>query len=60
PCYSDMSSYTAWINLWGSSNTTVDSNGFIKRASPLSTSALMAHIPLISRVMILRVTATVI
>ncbi|ENM6004046.1 TPA: hypothetical protein ACKRXN_002384 [Proteus mirabilis] len=34
-CYRNMSSYTPWINLWGSSNTTVDSNGFIKRASPV-------------------------
>ena len=34
-CYRSMSSYTPWINLWGSSNTTVDSNGFIKRASPV-------------------------
>ncbi len=34
-CYRNMGSYTQWINLWGTSNTTVDSNGFIKRASPI-------------------------
>lgn len=26
---------TPWRTLWGSNNTTVDSNGFIKRASPI-------------------------
>ncbi|HGN0054219.1 hypothetical protein ETI71_06545 [Proteus mirabilis] len=27
---------TPWRTLWSSNNTTVDSNGFIKRASPIT------------------------
>ncbi|HIE5373350.1 TPA: hypothetical protein ACXNPU_001177 [Proteus mirabilis] len=27
--------YSKWIEVWGDANTTVDSNGFIKRASPI-------------------------
>ncbi|HCH51443.1 MAG TPA: hypothetical protein DEV59_12270, partial [Proteus sp.] len=27
--------YSGWIETWGSANTTIDSNGFIKRASPI-------------------------
>ncbi len=34
-CYRNMGSYTSWINLWGTGNTTTDPQGFIKKASPI-------------------------